>query len=218
MATFPPFDVLFADFYPSLAAAASAPLCASYPGQLRKPSATTRRGRRPRRPEPPSFVPRKKDGFPRRPSGPPRNDKGFRTVIARSEATWQSASPVPTSFVTETPRIPGMVSKGRAAALPLVVSRGSRGEIRNPPGNLSWEARGDILLIRKEYPLASRRPSSAALRPHRGRPTQPRLGLTPAGPSPLAAPPAPSGRGLKAAGLPRHPPAGRPVPTAGRRT
>ena len=58
----------------------------------------------------------------------------------------------------------GMVSKGRAKALPLVVSRGSRGEIRNPPGNLSWEAREDILLIRKEYPLASRRPSSAA--PH----------------------------------------------------
>lgn len=79
------------------------------------------------------------------------------------------------------------VSKGRATALPLVVSRGSRGKNTGlppqtsaafavgkgeaaecvsrcplgsgegygacddaiPPGNLSWEARGDILLIRK---------------------------------------------------------------------
>ena len=54
------------------------------------------------------------------------------------------------SFVSRpnVPRPPprGFQRRGPQAS-PLVVSRGSRGEIRNPPGNLSWEARGDILLI-----------------------------------------------------------------------
>ena len=56
---------------------------------------------------------------------------------------------VPTSPVTPVPPSTpprGFQRRGPQAS-PLVVSRGSRGEIRNPPGNLSWEARGDILLI-----------------------------------------------------------------------
>ena len=66
---------------------------------------------------------------------------------ARNDRRHQSLrlpSPVPTSPVKraqrsararlpEIPCDPGMVSKGRAAALPLVVSRGSGGEIRKPP-------------------------------------------------------------------------------------
>ena len=97
-------------------------------------------------------------------------------LVFRKAGTWNDSrhqslplpSPVPTSFVPESPVPFGMVSKGRAAALPLVVSRGlSGGKFEIPPDNLSWGARGDILLIRKEYPFASRRPSSAALPPTR---------------------------------------------------
>ena len=66
--------------------------------------------------------------------------------------------------------IPGWFPKEGPQPFLWSFQGGSGREIRNPSQNLSWEARGDILLIRKEYPLASRRPSSAALRPHRAWP------------------------------------------------
>ena len=90
-----------------------------------------------------------------------RNDSRHQSIHLSSPVSAQRSV---RARLPEIPCDPGMVSKGRAAALPLVVSRGSSGgKFEIPPDNLSWEARGDILLIRKEYPLASRRPSSAAL-------------------------------------------------------
>ena len=86
---------------------------------------------------------------------------------ARNDSRHQSLhlpSPVPTSFVPESPVTPGWFPKEGPQPFLWSFQGGSGREIRNPSQNLSWEARGDILLIRKEYPLASRRPSSAA--PH----------------------------------------------------
>ena len=83
-----------------------------------------------------------------------QNYQAINTLVSpKSRDLWMTLRtppwpPIPRPNVLRNgPRTLGMVSKGRAEALPLVVSRGSRGVIRNPPGNLSWEVRGDILLI-----------------------------------------------------------------------
>ena len=63
-----------------------------------------------------------------------------------------------------------MVSKGRARGPFLWSFQGGHGgKFRNPPVNLSWGARGGILLIGKEYPLASLRSSSELSPPPAGR-------------------------------------------------
>ena len=117
------------------------------PGWLMRLSSTTRRARRPGVPPPrPPQVPNHPIPVPELSGNQyPRLPQKQRPL---DDLTHPALAPIPRPNVLRNgPRTLGMVSKGRAEALPLVVSRGARGEIRNPPGNLSWEARGDILLI-----------------------------------------------------------------------
>ena len=59
-----------------------------------------------------------------------RNDSRHQSIHLSSPVSAQRSV---RARLPEIPCDPGMVSKGRAAALPLVVSRGSGGEIRKPP-------------------------------------------------------------------------------------
>ena len=82
----------------------------------------------------------------------PLNDREHPAPIPRPTVPRKPRSPVPP---------PGWFPKEGPKPFLWSFQGGSGREIRNPSQNLSWEARGDILLIRKEYPLASRRSSSA---------------------------------------------------------
>ena len=162
-----------------------------------------------------------------RPAQKPLPRGGTEPAPYRStENTLKTAPPVP-------PR-DGFQRKG-PQALPLVVLRRVWEGNRNPSQNFSWGARGGILSIRKEYPLASPRSSSELSPPPNGRDNPgPPTGATcrraspaprlPTGPRrrgvvtpPYEAPgkPARPQRGPKAAGLPRHP---RPAQRAGPRS
>ena len=59
--------------------------------------------------------------------------------------------------LSEIPRNPrkSFQRKGRSPSFGRFKG-GQGGKYEIPPDNLSWEAREDIFLIRKEYPLASR--------------------------------------------------------------
>ena len=115
-------------------------------------------------------------------ASPPSSPANQNTRNDRRHQSLPLPSPVPMSpaSAAKRPRLsfgkspvtvtPGWFPKEGPQTFLWSFQGGSGREIRNPSQNLSWEARGDILLIRKEYPLASRRPSSAALRPHRAWP------------------------------------------------
>ena len=100
----------------------------------------------------------------KRPHGPPRKAPAPGRDRARPLPSYRKYCK------NNPPSHPGKKSKGRARRpfLCVVLRRVWEGN-RNPSQNLSWGARGDILLIRKEYPLASLRSSSELSSPPIGR-------------------------------------------------
>ena len=100
----------------------------------------------PPHPEPPSPAPTQKSGFPRRPSGPPRNDKGFGLSLRGAK---RRGNPHPSSYpLVPRPNVPrkpprGFQRRGPQAS-PLVVSRGLsggklQGSHHKPAQRLRWE-------------------------------------------------------------------------------
>ena len=92
--------------------------------------------------------------FPARRSA--RNDSRHRSL--------QLSSPVPTSLVPESPVTPRRFPKEGPKPFLWSFQGGPGGKYEIPPDNLSWEARGDILLIRKvKHGMRSRAGSPPSL-------------------------------------------------------